>query len=331
MATKDKVVTVESLKAKHDYDESTYLKINEALTTLGINASVSELNYVDGVTSAIQAQLNGKQATINGGASTITGSNLTTNRALISNGSGKVAVSDVTSTELAYLDGVTSAIQTQLNGKAPIFTSSTGAVEYSFAAGSGVNILTQISSWDVGVHTAYAAEGLSGNPKTTQAWRFLCHKVTTTIGWVIAFGSSGDVYSNYLQDSFKGWRRIYEVAPATLWSHVGQYMAASHTATPSKALSECANGWLLLWSDYDAGDTSQNLDFCTTIIPKKNYAGEAWSGQKWLCTIPYASDSSAGDKILIKTLHIHDDKIVGDALNNVSPRNDVCLRAVFEW
>ena len=40
---------------------------------------------------------------------------LTTARALVSDGSGDVSVSDVTSTELGYLDGVTSAIQTQLN------------------------------------------------------------------------------------------------------------------------------------------------------------------------------------------------------------------------
>ena len=84
----------------------------------GITATTAELNYVDGVTSNIQTQLNGKQATISGGASTITSSNLTVSRALISNSSGKVAVSSVTSTELSYLDGVTSSIQTQLNGKA---------------------------------------------------------------------------------------------------------------------------------------------------------------------------------------------------------------------
>ena len=62
--------------------------------------------------------LDAKQNTVTGGASTITGSNLTASRALISNGDGKVAVSAVTSTELGYLDGVTSAIQTQINGKA---------------------------------------------------------------------------------------------------------------------------------------------------------------------------------------------------------------------
>ena len=66
----------------------------------------------------VDTKLATKQATISGGASTIASSNLTANRALISNGSGKVAVSAVTSTELGYLDGVTSAIQTQLNGKA---------------------------------------------------------------------------------------------------------------------------------------------------------------------------------------------------------------------
>lgn len=61
--------------------------------------------------------LSGYQTAITGGATTITSSDLTASRALISNGSGKVAVSSVTSTELGYLSGVTSAIQTQISGK----------------------------------------------------------------------------------------------------------------------------------------------------------------------------------------------------------------------
>lgn len=76
------------------------------------------------ISTATQTALNGKQATITGGASTITSSNLTANRALISSASGKVAVSAVTSTELGYLDGVTSAVQTQLNGKQAQITAS---------------------------------------------------------------------------------------------------------------------------------------------------------------------------------------------------------------
>lgn len=79
--------------------------------------------------SNLQSTLDSKQATITGGATTITSSNLTTGRALISDSNGKVAVSAVTSTELGYLDGVTSAIQTQfdslnnsLNNKCRFYT-----------------------------------------------------------------------------------------------------------------------------------------------------------------------------------------------------------------
>ena len=54
---------------------------------------------------------------ITGAATTIDDADLTASSALVSSGSGKVAVSAVTSTELGYLDGVTSAIQTQLDAK----------------------------------------------------------------------------------------------------------------------------------------------------------------------------------------------------------------------
>lgn len=57
------------------------------------------------------------QAAITGGASSIVTADLTASRALISNASGKVAVSTVTSAELGYLSGVTSAVQTQIDGK----------------------------------------------------------------------------------------------------------------------------------------------------------------------------------------------------------------------
>lgn len=60
-----------------------------------------------------------KQNNITGGASSITSVNLGVNKALVSNASGKVAVSNVTSTELGYLSGVTSNIQEQIDAKVP--------------------------------------------------------------------------------------------------------------------------------------------------------------------------------------------------------------------
>ena len=82
----------------------------------------AELGYLDGVSSAIQTQIDSKQATITGAATTISSDNLTASRAIVSNTSGKVEVSDITSTELGYLDGVSSAIQTQIDSKQATIT-----------------------------------------------------------------------------------------------------------------------------------------------------------------------------------------------------------------
>ena len=54
---------------------------------------------------------------VDGAISTVNDTDLTASRALVSSGSGKIAVSDVTSTELGHLDGVSGAIQTQIDSK----------------------------------------------------------------------------------------------------------------------------------------------------------------------------------------------------------------------
>ena len=89
--------------------------ITATSATIG-DVSNTELQYLNGVTSAVQTQLDAKQATITGAATTIDTEDLTANLAVVSDGSGKIAVSSVTTTELGYLSGVTSAVQTQLNG-----------------------------------------------------------------------------------------------------------------------------------------------------------------------------------------------------------------------
>lgn len=109
------------------------------------SVSNTEFGYLDGVTSAIQTQIDSKQATITGGASTIVSSDLTADRALVSNGSGKVAVSSVTATELGYVSGVTSAIQTQFgtkltasNNLSDVSSTSTARTNLGLAIGTNV-------------------------------------------------------------------------------------------------------------------------------------------------------------------------------------------------
>ena len=83
-----------------------------------LNVDMGALAIETSQVAGLNDVLAGKQPTITGAATTITDSNLTASRALASDGSGKVAVSSVTATELGYLSGVTSALQTQLNAKA---------------------------------------------------------------------------------------------------------------------------------------------------------------------------------------------------------------------
>lgn len=71
----------------------------------------------DSAIDALETVASGKQDKITGAATTIVTNDLTDGRALVSNSSGKVAVSSTTTTELEYLNGVSSNIQTQLDGK----------------------------------------------------------------------------------------------------------------------------------------------------------------------------------------------------------------------
>jgi hypothetical protein len=128
---------------------------NTVLQSVGVTATTTELNFVDGVTSNIQTQLGTKAdtaTTITAGAGLTGGGDLSTNRTISHadtssqasvDNSGATVIQDVTldtyghvtglashtltlanlgvtasATEVNYTTGVTSGIQTQLNAKA---------------------------------------------------------------------------------------------------------------------------------------------------------------------------------------------------------------------
>lgn len=111
-------------------------------------------NHIIANVDGLQTALDAKQATITGGATTIATTNLTVSRALVSDASGKVAISATTAAQLGYLGDVTSLVQAQLNGKvnnAQVLTNvPAGAVftdtVYTHPANHPASIITQDTS-----------------------------------------------------------------------------------------------------------------------------------------------------------------------------------------
>jgi hypothetical protein len=113
--------------------------------------------------------LDSKEGIITGAASSITSNNLTASKALVSNSNGKVAVSNVSSIELGYLSGVTSAIQTQIDSKTTM-----GAVEAK-------GYITGITSTDVINALGYTPYNGTTNPNsfiTGIAWGEITGTIT---------------------------------------------------------------------------------------------------------------------------------------------------------
>ena len=102
---------------------ATYAGERFMLTTPGpITVGTTSLTYVK---QTIRGLTGANGVTYSNGQISLTA--LTANRAVATNASGFIAATAVTDTELGYLSGVTSAIQTQISGKEPTITAGTAA------------------------------------------------------------------------------------------------------------------------------------------------------------------------------------------------------------
>lgn len=111
----------------------------------------TEIGYVNGVTSAIQTQIDSKAASSHTHALAAGATDVT-----------------ATSTELNYVDGVTSAIQTQIDGKITAVTSTDEAiVRYNGTSGAVQNSAVTINDSGVLAGTAIAGTYTPNGTSTT--------------------------------------------------------------------------------------------------------------------------------------------------------------------
>lgn len=273
-----------------------------ALSKLGLTATAAEINKLDGVTAS--------------------------------------------TAEINYLKGVTSNIQTQLNNKAAAshnhdnnyinkslqITADNGQPKYLYREGD--DLLQNLLSLPLGVATVYAQNTATGVPKSNEQWRMLIDKTNAEILWVIAFGSVGSVYTNYYNGSYgwQGWKAVYNAKPEALWKGA-LYPNSGANIVPTKKLSECRSGWILMWSDYDnSTKTANEYDYVTSVVYKCKPDGSQWNGESFNFSIPnYITTEESSDARIMKKLKIYDNKIVGYDENGNGNRNDVVLRAVMEF
>jgi hypothetical protein len=149
---------------------------NEILFSTGANAWANKTLAEAGI-----------QATISGAATTIDTEDLTASVAMVTDASGKVAVSAVTATELGYVDGVTSAIQTQLDAKQASGTYYTDALNLNYWSGdaartTGSSGFLMSFDGDVTVDENFTATGTSTlTGAVTIAGDLTVNGTTTTI------------------------------------------------------------------------------------------------------------------------------------------------------
>jgi hypothetical protein len=214
----------------------------------------------------LETLLNNKANSITGGATTILSSNLTANKALLSDANGKVASSNVTNTELGYLSGVTSAIQTQLNGKLPTVT-------------------TLGTSYDADTVVTSGFYRFSGTPVNTPSgmdWgQLIVSRGGDTVTQIITDYNSGNMYwrsGNPSQvggvGTWKPWRKIW---------HDGNFTPSNYAPLASPTLTGTPLAPTPVTSDSStkiattAFVKNQNYVSATPLVTTKNTTANYWT------------------------------------------------------
>lgn len=194
------------------------------------------------------------------------------------------------------------------------------------------DLLGELQVLPIGMHTFYSQPNNANNPSTGRPFRGIFHKTDSIYGWVIAFSNVGDVFVNYQtgETTWAGWRCIYEVTPGLLWKSAGITMSASHTINPTKKLSQCRNGWVIVWAGYVNGEAID--DRCSVqVIPKLGATGTIQNGQLFYHAIPSPITTTQNSSMTAKAVYISDDKITGSSANANGDSSGYVLRAVYEY
>ena len=184
---------------------------------------------------------------------------VTANRALVSNGDGKVSASSTTATEIGYVHGVTSSLQTQINTKA----NTTDVVNLT---GSQTISGTKTFTGGININTGnvYFKEGgvyNNGSPSTNQRFgtthymdsagilRGFTHNYQGTNGDVVTvLNATNTTYSSNLLVGVKQNGTSYVQAPAS--DEVNSVVTTINKSKSENGYYKLGNGLIIQWGRY---------------------------------------------------------------------------------
>ena len=187
-------------------------------------------------------------------------------------------------------------------------------------------------SLGVGFWTLECRAGAKAVPTAGDVFNVYGQLVDSNNGWMIAIRDDSSVYIATLKNrEWSAWKTI-SATDTDLWTGE-KMMAAGESVEPTKPLSSCKTGWVLVWSDYDeVAGTSGDFDYVTTFIYKKSSTGSNWNGQSHMDILPATLSSEGVLYTAAKKLYVYNDRLVGYAGNAVTAQGrNVCLRAVYEF
>jgi len=142
--------------------------------------------------------------------------------------------------------------------------------------------------------------------------------------------------------AFLNSKPVFMGEQTELWAG-SSYLEAGTSIKPTKKLSDCPNGWLLIWSDYDYGAGTNDYDFVFSVVPKS--VTSISNGRSMFIIPNFAGDAGQGDQYINKIVYIYNDRLEGHLVNNqrktasttaggwdgTVDRTDVVLRRVLPF
>ncbi len=264
--------------------------------------SLTELGYLSGVTSGIQAQLDSKVGSITGAISTVVSSNLTINKVLVSNPSGKIAIGAASTTEVGYLVGVTSAIQTQINTKLTDVLTTAGDmiirngsnVTARLAIGSNGTFLGSngtVASWQsvpgttVTTGSKRVAQGFVNTnsfvgPTTSMTWPSVQFNTSLESVWKVGVrftvqitgdGGGQDQVQLQVQRSLNNstWSNLSEIPSDTITTDLGSYTFVTVSGVDTTTSPSSTYYYRLIATNVGGGNNyfSTNIGYLLNLVP----------------------------------------------------------------